>query len=362
MAREFLEDILRQVTRRDIDKVLNSDQLMASAYGKFAEISAGTENPNRPGVFGSKKPNFLSTSIKFEKGRFKEDPVISSIVQKGMYLAPAGKFGTADCCKDKTSGCSAACLHDAGFQDVATQIARTKMLTDHPVEGIALLADEIDNHVASVRRMSRRTSGLFVPAVRLDATSELHTDDMEIGDRLYGGPKGEYQEVHTEGPLKGLPMLMGNEYGKRFAKGLLPGAEPTMRQSNVTRVLSWSEGMTAARADQARSRGLDITGPTVDLGTSAHPKPLPEGAQAVVPFAGGETRTIPAVDYDEHDATGARTQAGNFGVLRAKAPGFRSRGDVEAAKAARFLDRVRVIGDTPVAAPKRGSRRGAAGF
>lgn len=361
MAREFLEDILSQVTRRDLDRVLNSDQLMASAYGKFAEISANTENPNRPGVFGSKKPRFLSTSIKFEKGRSKEDPVISSIIQKGMYLAPAGKFGTMDCCKDKTSGCSAGCLHDAGFQDVATQIARTQMLTQHPVEGLALLTDEIDDHVNAVKRMARRESGLLIPALRLDATSELHLDDMEVGDRLYGGPNGEYQRIRTEGPAKGLPEVMGNEYGKRFAKGVLPGAEPTMRQPNVTRALSWSEQMTAERADQAISRGLDITGPTTDLGTSARPKPLPENAHAVVPFAGGETRTIPAVDYDEHDATGARKQSGKFGALRAKAPGFRARGDVEAERAARFLGRVRIIGDTPVTTPKRGSRRGAFG-
>jgi hypothetical protein len=349
MAKEWLEDVLKQVQPRDIEKVD-----LSKAQAEFARISSATENPKRPGEKGSENPAFLSTSIKFEKGRTASGLIVPRVSARGMYLMPAGKEGTMDCCKDKTAGCAASCLHDSGFQDLANQIARNTMLERNPVEGLALINDEIHSHVVQAENNPARKGGPLLPSVRLDATSELHLDDSDIGDVLYGGMKGERQEVHTEGQFKGFPRMIGSEYGKRFAKNPLGRiGVPASRQPNVTRVASWSEGLHVDRAREIILGGNDITGPN----TGARKARKVEGERiADVPFKGGSL-VLPVVNYDEHDITGIREQTGSFGELSVKHPGFAKRTEENAQKSKSFLINVPT---TPVAEREAAIREGRA--
>lgn len=327
MARQYLDEIFNSVKIAEVEKFLRSGRLGAF-YTDFRKKASETENPYRPGNFGSRNANFLSRSIKFDKSLKSPDPVISRTAQVGMYLTPAGKFGTCDACRHKTQACGAACLHDAGFQDVGTQIARTKAIEENPVESAAAIYSELQSHVIKSEREG------FLPSARLDATSEIAPYQHEIGDLLYGGMGGEWQQKHTDGPFKGLHRLVGSEYAKEHAKGVLLGAEPEIRQPNVRVVPSWSDQTTKARGEQLMSRGRDLAVPTTAFGTSGHPKPAP--THMAVQFKGGDL-IMPVVDYDEHDVIGLREQTGSAGLLRAKSPGFRKREPETQQIALRFL-------------------------
>jgi hypothetical protein len=344
--REYLEDILKEVNVRDIERVH-----LPSARALFADISSKTENPYKPGQFGSANPSMLSTSVKFEKNKKIDDPVLSRVEATGMYLMPAGKHGCADVCKDKTAGCSAGCLNISGrlSQTIPTQIARTEMLTRHPVEGLALLADEAHTKFEGAIKRGN------IASLRVDGTSELHIDNMEAGDFIYGGPGGRYQEKRGKefGPTAGLPMAMGSEYGKRYAKDVLPGPTPQSRQSNVTRVPSWNESLTKGRAEQLISEGSDIAIPMVNLGTSQNPKPVP--SHISMQFNPGGNLVVPAVDYDTHDIIGLRRQTGSAGVLREKKPGFGLDPDLSPAQErakGRFLREHPLVGE-PINTPRK---------
>jgi hypothetical protein len=330
MAKEWLEEILKNVTRKDVEKVDLND-----AYANFVRISLSTPNPKRPGRTGSKTPSILSQSRKFEKGRASEDPLISRFLARGVYLMPAGKHGTCDACKDKTAGCAAACLHDSGHQDLANQIARTDLATRYPSQFVGLLHNEIKSFVAEAENNPIRKGGPLLASLRIDGTSELHLDDEEVGDILYGGMHGEFQEVHKSGPYKGRFRLIGSEYGKRLAKnplGII--GVPKSRQPNVTRVASWNEGLHVDRAREIIRGGNDITGPNINA-TKARKT---EGEQRVaeVPFKGGSL-FLPIVNYDEHDITGAREQTGAYGELSDKKPGFAKRTEENAKRSKSFL-------------------------
>ena len=351
MARDFLEDILKQVSVRDMDKVS-----LPMARGKLTEISEKTEDPYSPGNFGSKNPKMLSTSVKFEKNKKINDPVLSRVEASGMYLMPAGKHGCSDACKDKTAGCSAACLNTSGrlSKTIPTQIARTQFLTEYPAEGLAIIRDEAHTNFENAIRKGN------IASLRLDGTSELHIDQMEAGDSIFGGPGGRYQQIRGKefGPTAGLPMAVGSEYGKRYAKDVLPGATPRSRQSNVVRVGSWSEGLTKGRAQQMISAGEDIAVPVTNLGTSSHPKPVP--SHLAMQFGSGDSLIVPAVDYDIHDIVGLRKQTGAAGTLRGKSPGFGLNPNLtEQAQAAkkRFLREHPAVTTTPVSIRRKPSRK-----
>lgn len=362
MARDFLEDTLRQVRVSDIEKVH-----LPTARALFAGISEKTEHPlgmteKETGqvIMGSKDPKMLSRSIKFDKSLKSPDPVVSQVVQRGMYLAPAGKYGCSDTCKDKTGPCSASCLNPSGHMayQLANQVARTNMLSQHPAEGLALIADEA--HTFFEKTLAK--GGL--PSLRLDGTSELHIDQMDAGDYIFQGPGGRYSRKRKGsefGPTQGYPMVIGSEYGKRYAKDVLPGNEPEMRQSNVTRVASWNDRTTEARGRQLQSRGLDLALPVTNFGSSQHPKPTPSHVE--VQFGSGGRLVMPATDYDEHDAVGARRQTGSAGLLRAKLPGFGLSFDPkDAEKIGRFLKEHPAVDAqgqrvTDVSGPKRRKKK-----
>lgn len=337
MARRWLDEQLAAISYADVEKVHKDDRKLQMAQKKFQSIADATENPmrvdkktGRP-TRASKDIKFLSSSIKFDKASGASDPMVKRTSTKGLYLTPAGKFGTADCCRHKTGPCGAACLHDTGFQDLANQIARTNALEQMGPDAVALLANEIDNHVRDSARYDRaRGHHGSLPAVRLDATSELLMDEMDIGDFLIGRHSG----IQQEGAFKGYPHLLVSEYGKGLAKGILPGPEPTWRQPNVVRVPSWSEQTTIGRAEQLRSRGIDIAVPATNYGTSTHPKDIP--SHVSVQFKGGRM-VLPAVDYDEHDVIAMRPFSGSAGILRAKNPAFSKRDPERQKKASKFL-------------------------
>jgi hypothetical protein len=329
MAKEWLEDRLKNVTRKDVSNVDLND-----AYAQFVGLALASVNPKNPNRKRGSTPSILSSSVKFEKGRASKDPIISRVLARGMYLMPAGKMGACDTCKDKTAGCAAACLHDSGFQDVGLQLARTQLAYDNPAGFVGLLQNEIVSHVSDAETNPIKKGGPLIPSIRLDGTSEMHLDDSEIGDLLYGGENGEFQELHKKGQFAGLPRLIGSEYGKRFAKNPLGMiGVPRSRQPNVTRVPSWNEGLHVDRAREIILGGNDITGPN-----TAALKGRKQGDTRVaeVPFKGGSL-ILPVTNYDEHDITGLREQTGSFGELSVKNPGFSKRTDENARRSKSFL-------------------------
>ena len=320
-GRRLMTDLLSGISVRDIERTYRDTDKLRNAQAKLQSIADETENPKRidkktgKPTRASKNIKFLSSSIKFDKAGTSSDPMVRKTSQKGMYVMPAGLYGTADCCGHKTGPCSAACLHDTGFQDLANQIARTNALEQMGPDALAILAAETDDHVRASENFSRLKGGPYLPAIRYDATSELKIDNMEAGDFIMG----RHATLHTEGPFKGLPRLLVPEYAKEHAKDVLSGPEPVSRQPNVTRVPSWSEKTTLARGQQLRSRGIDIAVPATNYGSSTNPKPVP--SHVSVQFKGGSL-VLPAVDYDEHDNIALRPFTGSAGILRAKNPTF----------------------------------------
>lgn len=337
MARKYLEDALREVSVQDIKNVhLPTARALLSEEARKAGIASG-------------KANMLSESVKFDKPY----PGLT-VVQRGMYLMPAGKGGCADACRDKTAGCSAACLHNTGRLNLAHQVARTNTLHRDPAAGLALIADELHTHAEKTLRQGG------VPSGRLDATSELHIEDMPAGEYIWGGPGGKYQETRGASypkEMRGIPLLIGSEYGKRYAKKPLTGKTPEPGQPNVYRVPSWSEGLTRGRALQLIGEGHDIATPVTNVPRSAKPERM------LMQFGTGEEPLeLPVSDFDEHDITYLRQmhkstgEQGHFGLLREKKPSFgRKREEGTEAAAARFLRPHPVV--SPLPEPRRRGRR-----
>lgn len=336
MARKYLEDMLKEVTVRDIEKVH-----LPSAYALLQEEG------RKAGVSPKSEVKMLSSSVKFDKPYPGLD-----VSQKGMYLMPAGKGGCADACKDKTAGCSAACLHNSGFQSLAHQTARTNLFRRDPAAGLAVAAFELHTHAENVLKQGGLPSG------RLDATSELHIEDIpEVGDYVWGGPGGKYQKIQKTGPAKGLPHLIGSEYGKRYAKEPLGGPTPKPGQPNVYRAPSWSERLTRGRALELIGEGHDIALPVTNIKKKDRPTHI-----SMQFGTGEEPLSLPVSDFDEHDITFLRNrfkpsgEPGGAGILREKRPGFdkkRPSGSEQAA--ARFLRPHPV--ETPVGMPTRAKAR-----
>lgn len=337
MAREFLEDALRQVSVKDIKNVhLPSARALLNEEAKKAGITSG-------------KSSMLSVSTKFAK------PYPGLVVQqRGMYLMPAGKSGCADTCRDKTAGCAAACLHNTGRLNLPHQIARTNTLHRDPAAGLALIADEVHTHAENMLRQGA------IPSIRIDGTSELHIEDMPAGEHIFGGPGGKYQELR--GPsypkeMRGIPLLIASEYGKRYAKDVLPGRTPAPGQPNVYRVPSWNERLTRGRALQIIGEGHDIATPVIGVKGKEKPERM------LMHFGTGEEPLeLPVTDFDEHDITYLRQlhkstgEQGHFGLLREKKPTFgRKREKGTEAAVARFLRPHPVV--SPLPEPRRRGRR-----
>lgn len=337
MARKYLEDMLKEVTVRDIEKAH-----LPTAYSLLQEEG------RKAGLKPTSEVSMLGRSTKIDKPY----PGIENVVGKGMYLMPAGKGGCADACKDKTAGCAAACLHNSGFQSLAHQTARTNALRRDPAYGLAIITHELHTHAENVLRQGGHPSG------RLDATGELHIEDIpEVGAYVWGGPGGKYQKIHKTGPYKGLPHLSGSEYGKRYAKEPLGKPTPAPGQPNVYRAPSWSERLTRGRALELIGEGHDIALPVTNVRKKDRPTHIS------MQFGTGEEPLIlPVSDFDVHDSTFLRNhfkpagEPGHAGILREKRPGFdkkRPSGSEQAA--ARFL-RAHPV-ETPVSVSRRPSRK-----
>ena len=335
-GRRLMVDMLSGIDVRDVERTYRDTDKLRKAQTEFQRIADATRNPRRKDkktgepLGASKNIRFLSNSIKFAKSGSASDPVVRQTSQRGMYLTPAGLFGTANCCGHATGPCTAACLHDSGFQDLANQIARTTALEKMGPDALAIIAAETHDHVTDSENYPRIKGGPYLPAIRYDATSELKIDNMDVGDFIIG----RHAHLHEDGPFKGLPHLLVPEYAKEHAKDVLPGPEPVSRQPNVTRVPSWGPDTTIGRGRQLRDRGVDIAVPATNYGTSKHPKEIP--SHVSVQFQGGKL-SLPAVDYDEHDNITLRPFTGAAGILRAKTPGFGARSTARQRMANKFL-------------------------
>lgn len=337
----WLEHQLGQVSVRDIEKVH-----LPSARALFSEVSSNTENPYSPGDKGSEDPRFLSSSTKFDKGIHADDPRITHLRQKGMYLIPGGKHGTKNACCDN-GNCTGPCISETGRlpQFAATSLARNTMLEKHPVESLALIADEAHSFFATAIRKG------YLPSLRLDGTSELHVDHTDAGDWIYGGPGGMYQKKRDSGLYKGQPMAVGSEYGKRYAMRARGARTPESRQPNVRRVHSWSESLTDERLSEIQSHLEDIAVPATNYGTSTSPKAIPSHVAVNVKKEDGTGRTnvvMPAADYDTHDVIWAREKLPVAGMLRAKGQSFGHQlTEKEQKQASKFLLRHEPAGEHP---------------
>jgi len=310
-----IERNLSQISPRDIEKVD-----LADAEGLFSHVSRNTFHPVT-GKPGSEDPKFLSGSVKWDKAEHSQNEIIKNVRLKGMYLVAAGKHGTKNvCCA--AGNCSGPCIDEQGRlpKYLANMMARNTMIEKYPVESMALIAHEAHTFFNKTIR-----KGLH-PSLRLDGTSELHIDNMEIGDYIYGGKGGKYQETHKSGIFKGMPMASGSEYGKRYALASRGGRPtPQSRQSNVVRQDSWSEHLTDKRSEELRSEGRSIAVPMINYGTSKKPHPLPSHIDVNLKREDGGGRTTsswPAVDYDLDDFRFLQPGQPSVGALRAKTPSY----------------------------------------
>jgi hypothetical protein len=315
-GRRLMVDMLSGIDVRDVERTYRDTDKLRKAQTEFQRIADATRNPRRKDkktgepLGASKNIRFLSNSIKFAKSGSASDPVVRQTSQRGMYLTPAGLFGTANCCGHATGPCTAACLHDSGFQDLANQIARTTALEKMGPDALAIIAAETHDHVTDSENYPRIKGGPYLPAIRYDATSELKIDNMDVGDFIIG----RHAHLHEDGPFKGLPHLLVPEYAKEHAKDV--------------------PDTTIGRGRQLRDRGVDIAVPATNYGTSTHPKEIP--SHVSVQFQGGKL-SLPAVDYDEHDNITLRPFTGAAGILRAKTPGFGARSTARQRMANKFL-------------------------
>lgn len=300
MARKYLEDIVGQVSPQDVERVhLPSARALLQEEGRKAGRTADTDL------------KLLSSSHKFDKAY----PGLH-VVQRGMYLMPAGKGGCADACKYKTAGCSAACLHNSGRQSLINQTARTNFFEREPAAALAVLRDEMHTHAENVLKKGG------IPSLRIDATSELNLEDKDVGELLWAGPGGKYQQIRKSGPGRGIPTLIGSEYGKQYAKQPLGKPTPKSGQSNVYRVPSWSELLTRNRAIELINEGHDIALPVTNVRKKDNPERI------LMRFGTGEEPLeLPVSDFDKHDITFLRhhlerRETGRAGILREKTPGF----------------------------------------
>lgn len=339
--------------QRQLASVSVSDILKVSipkAQGLFADVSSKTENPYQPGKFGSEDPRFLSSSTKFEKGADSDDPRVAGTVQRGMYVIPGGKHGTKNaCCAN--GNCTGPCISETGRlpTNAGTMLARNRMFENYPVEALALLAHETHSHIEKTLRQ-----GLY-PSFRIDGTSELHIAEMDAGDLIHGGRHGEYQEIRTDGPWKGMPVAAASEYAKIHAQGKLGRPTPGSRQSNVFRVHSWNENLTDERADEIASEGSAIAVPSTGYGTSGNPRSFPEYIDVNLKKEGSRQRTtrrMKTQDFDTHDNIAFRNVHGNeeptAGMLRGKTPSFGHKlTEKEQKQSTRFLLRHEPSGSQP---------------
>lgn len=322
MARKYLEDIVAQVSPRDVERVH-----LPSARALLQEEGRKAGRVGKSGKDVETPLNLLSSSTKFDK----QYPGLV-VVQRGMYLMPAGKGGCADACKYKTAGCSAGCLHNTGRQNLINQIARTNTFERDPAAALALLRDEMHTHAENIIKKGA------IPSLRIDATSELNLEDKDVGELLWAGPGGKYQKIRKSGPGRGIPMLIGSEYGKQYAKQPLGRPTPKSSQPNVYRVPSWSEHLTRGRAIELINEGHDIALPV----TNVRKKDTPE--RIMMQFGSGEEPLeLPVADFDKHDITYLRhnldkRKTGRAGILREKSPIFgNTRTPGTEAAQARFL-------------------------
>lgn len=95
-----------------------------------------------------------------------------------LYLAPSDESGAINVCPNASDGCRAACLYTAGrgrMQNVKdARIAKTMRFKNDRPAFIAQLKEEI---AFLVRKAKKRG---FVPAVRLNGTSDLPWENLGI--------------------------------------------------------------------------------------------------------------------------------------------------------------------------------------
>lgn len=182
-----------------------------------------------------------------------------------LHLAPARLSGR-DVCPWRSEGCTAACLHTAGylqFQEAKTRarIARTHLFFLNRPLFLAIIEREIRAHIRKAERLGLNAS------VRLNGTSDLPWECYGLMERF--GPS----EVRFYDYTKSWQRAVEQPYHLTFSRS-------ENNDDHCRLVLA---------------QGGNVTVVVGGYGISVHPKPLP----ATSSMFGDEYEVI---DGDEHDA------------------------------------------------------------
>ena len=197
-----------------------------------------------------------------------------------LHLAPAVLSGR-DVCPWRSPGCTAACLHTAGNTQylkakTTARIARTHLFFQDRPLFLALLRREIEAHV-------RRAVSLGMhPSVRLNGTSDIPWEKMDLMDQFYHGGLTFYD--YTKSPDRAIAQ----PYHLTFSRS-------ECNDHDCQRVLA--NGGTVA---------VVVEG----YGISRHPRPLPSMSCMFGP-------AYSVIDGDTHDAR-YRDRSPAIVALRAK--------------------------------------------
>jgi hypothetical protein len=146
-----------------------------------------------------------------------------------LYLAPANLSGF-EVCPQRSAGCTAACLNTAGRgafdRTQQTRIARTKWYFEDRPAFLAALVRELSNHMRWCERKG------FLPAVRLNGTSDIPWERVRLGDAV-GALPGGIAALHDRG---------FQDAGEATLFDAFPGVQFYDYTKVTKRALAWAAG------------------------------------------------------------------------------------------------------------------------
>lgn len=370
-----LEEVANSVSEADYrDAIANPADVLAH-WNKFKTERGGGSGLS---MINDIDPSSPSTNTKIAKNAFHPSPLVRGTLQMGMALAQADSSGVIETCgKCRTPQCTAICNGSSGKMAIkggtaeqAKQI-RTQYWAEHPQYAGALAVIQSRQGAAAARSVG------MIAALRTNMWQDANWAKTNLR-KPWIEDMEEKAGSRGEGVAADFPLLTHMNYTKETANQVLrPGQhEPEVGlPSNYKLTLSISEQTPTERVRQREASG----------GTShavVYAKPTQEKPDTwTMEDKSGDRETFKSFNADNMDAIMHNASIGNVGVglLRQKQTrGLEAlKGTMGRSSMVRPLDPDAPVGSptgVPLAyaspellesnppIPKRGSRRGAAGF
>lgn len=368
-----LQEIVNSVSEADYRDAISNIADVQAHWDKFkVDQGSGEGLTMISGIHPDEKWN-----LKVGKNASHPNPIIRATHQMGMSLSPGESGGIETCSNCRTAQCTAICNAYSGKGAIPggsvqrAQETRTSYWREHPQFAGALAVHESARGSAMARAIG------MIPALRTNMWSDVNWAKTN----LRGPWIEDFEEKagsRAEGLAKDYPLLTHTNYTKETANRILrPGEEePEVGlPTNYSLTMSISDQTPVQRVRQREASGR--TSRAVIWATPSQEKP----DKWVMEDTSGDRETFNSFDADVLDAVMHDSTIGNRGVglLRQKQTrGLESlKGQMGRSSMVKPLDPDAPVGSRtgvplPYAssellksnppAPKRGSRRGAAGF